>query len=53
LPVYTADGVIKHNPALIVVLAWRYAKPIADKHAQYLAQGGRFVVPLPEISVTS
>ncbi|MBV8837791.1 MAG: class I SAM-dependent methyltransferase [Alphaproteobacteria bacterium] len=52
LPVYTADGVLKHNPALIVVLAWRYAKPITAKHAQYIAQGGRFVVPLPEISVT-
>jgi SAM-dependent methyltransferase len=51
LPVYTAEGVLKHNPALIVVLAWRYAEPIRRKHPKYLAQGGRFVVPLPEISV--
>jgi SAM-dependent methyltransferase len=52
LPVYTADGVLKHNPALIVILAWRYAGPIKSKHAAYMAGGGRFVVPLPEISVT-
>jgi SAM-dependent methyltransferase len=52
LPVYKAEGVLQHNPALIVVLAWRYAKPIIGKHAKYLEQGGRFVVPLPEIAVT-
>jgi SAM-dependent methyltransferase len=51
LPVYTADGVLKYNPALIVILAWRYAEPIKRKHAKYLEQGGRFVVPLPEVSV--
>jgi hypothetical protein len=52
LPVYTAEGVLKHNPALIIILAWRYADQIRKKHARYIEQGGRFVVPLPEISVT-
>jgi SAM-dependent methyltransferase len=52
LPVYTADGVLKHNPALIVILAWRYAEQIKTKHARYIEQGGCFVVPLPQISVT-
>jgi SAM-dependent methyltransferase len=52
LPVYTAEGVLKHNPALIVILAWRYAGPIMRKHQRYLDQGGRFIVPLPEVSVT-
>jgi SAM-dependent methyltransferase len=51
LPVYTADGVPEHDPALIVVLAWRYATPITRKHAEYIKRGGRFVVPLPDISV--
>jgi hypothetical protein len=51
LPVYSADGVIAQNPALVVVLAWRYAGPIMAKHAKYTAQGGRFVIPLPEIAV--
>jgi len=53
LPVYTADRVMAHNPALIVVLAWRYAGPITARHANYIAQGGRFVVPLPEISIAA
>lgn len=51
LPVYTAEGVVKQNPSLIVILAWRYAEPIRSRHARYLEQGGRFVVPLPVVSV--
>jgi SAM-dependent methyltransferase len=51
LPVYTADVVLQYNPALIIILAWRYADPIRRKHAKYLEQGGRFVVPLPDVSV--
>ena len=51
LPVYTAEGVSQHDPALIVILAWRYADPIIAKHAAYLQRGGRFVIPLPDISV--
>jgi SAM-dependent methyltransferase len=53
LPVYTAEGVLQHNPALIVILAWRYAEPIARKHEKYLKQGGKFIVPLPDISVVA
>jgi SAM-dependent methyltransferase len=48
LPVYTADGVSEHDPALIVILAWRYADPIIAKHGAYLKRGGRFVIPLPD-----
>jgi hypothetical protein len=51
LPVYPAEGVMRRKPALIVILAWRYAGPIVGKHANYIEQGGRFVIPLPEISV--
>lgn len=51
LPVYTADGVLKHNPALIVIMAWRYAEPIMRKHRAYIERGGRFIVPLPEVTI--
>lgn len=53
LPVYTADGVSEHDPALIVILAWRYADPIIAKHESYLQRGGRFVIPLPDITLRS
>jgi SAM-dependent methyltransferase len=51
LPIFSAEGVLKHDPALIIILAWRYAEPIRRKHSLYLEQGGRFIVPLPDISV--
>ncbi|MCG8562834.1 MAG: class I SAM-dependent methyltransferase [Hyphomicrobiales bacterium] len=50
LPVYTGGTLAEHDPALVIVLAWRYADPITAKQAAYLEGGGQFVVPLPEIA---
>jgi SAM-dependent methyltransferase len=50
LPVFTSGEVLREKPDLIVVLAWRYAAPIAARNAAYLEAGGRFVVPLPSFS---
>jgi SAM-dependent methyltransferase len=51
LPVHAGEAVYRLKPALIIVLAWRYAKPIIGNHGKYLAAGGRFAVPLPEVRV--
>ncbi len=51
LPVYTGDKVASIKPALVVILAWRYARTIVAKHADYLAAGGRFAVPLPRLEI--
>jgi SAM-dependent methyltransferase len=51
LPVFQADGVYTRKPALIVILAWRYAAPIVERHARFLEEGGRFVIPLPKLAV--
>jgi SAM-dependent methyltransferase len=50
LPVYKGDGVVREKPALIIVLAWRYADMIIPKHNDYMSEGGRFLIPLPDIS---
>ncbi len=50
LPVMTGSSVMKENPALIIVLAWRYAHMIIPKHQNYADGGGRFLIPLPDIS---
>jgi len=50
LPVLLGGDVYERKPALIVVLAWRYARPIIDKHGAYVERGGRFIVPLPDVS---
>lgn len=51
LPVCKGNDVPEHDPALIVILAWRYADPIIRQHQAYLARGGQFIVPLPDVRV--
>lgn len=49
LPVHTGEAVAARDPALVVILAWRYAQPIVARQGEYLARGGTFLVPLPDI----
>lgn len=51
LPVYAGATVEQHKPSLVLILAWRYAKFIIEKHEAYIKDGGRFLVPLPDICV--
>lgn len=53
LPVHKGEFLRTHDPAIVIILAWRYAKPIMVNQQSYLKSGGRFVVPLPELSVFS
>ncbi len=49
LPVLPGEALEEKRPDVVVVLAWRYAAPIAAKHEAHLKAGGRFLVPLPEL----
>ena len=49
VPVRSPDALYEEEPAVVVVLAWRFAKPIVASHERYLENGGRFLVPLPEV----
>lgn len=49
LPVLGSHALYERNPDLVMILAWRYAEPIIQRHKAYLDQGGRFIVPLPDL----
>ena len=49
IPVLPPTAVQQQNPGAIIIFAWRYADPIVAKQQAYVAQGGRFVGPLPEV----
>ena len=40
----------ENRPDIVLILAWRYAAPILQKHGRlYQAQGGRFLQLLPTV----
>jgi len=49
IPIYQGRDMMRHNPAVIIVFAWRYTDPIMKKQLEYIAAGGRFIVPLPDV----
>lgn len=49
IPVMPPSVLRERRPAAVVILAWRYAAPIMQKHAFYKDSGGRFLIPLPTI----
>ncbi len=51
LPVYPPSALIERKADVAVILAWIYAKPIAERNQPYLAAGGRFLAPLPEMKI--
>ncbi|KQZ01907.1 D-mycarose 3-C-methyltransferase [Pseudolabrys sp. Root1462] len=53
IPVLPSDVLKNMKPALVVILAWIYFEPIIKRNQSYLDQGGKFLVPLPEVNVVS
>jgi hypothetical protein len=51
LPVVPADRLVHDRPGHTLLLAWNFAEEIVTEQAQYLREGGRFIVPIPEPAV--
>ena len=51
IPVLEPDALYTQKPDHVLIIAWRYAEPIVQKHQKYLDQGGKFIVPLPVLTV--
>ena len=49
IPVLPSDALYDRKPDDVLLLAWRYADPIMNRHEAYRRSGGRFILPLPEI----
>ena len=52
IPVFPAAALAERRPDYLLILAWNFAGPIIEKHADFRARGGRFIVPLPRLEVT-
>lgn len=51
IPVVGPAAIAERRPDYLVILAWNFAAPIMEKHAAFAGAGGRFIVPLPRVSV--
>jgi SAM-dependent methyltransferase len=51
IPVLPSEALYDRKPDDVLLLAWRYAEPILKRHEKFRAAGGRFILPLPEISI--
>jgi len=51
VPVYPSAVIYEKKPDYIIVLAWRFFKPIINKHQAFVDGGGKFVVPLPKFEI--
>ena len=49
IPIYNPEIIIKEMPDNVIVLAWLYAVPIILNNKKYIENGGKFIVPLPNI----
>lgn len=41
----------ENSPEYLLIFAWSFLDEIQQKNKKYLAEGGRMIVPLPEISI--
>jgi len=53
LPVYPSQKLYEERPQYILVLAWQHQDGIIKRNLQYLDEGGKFIVPLPELTIVN
>jgi len=51
IPVLPSSALADRRPDFLLILAWNFAEPIMRNNAGFVDQGGRFIVPIPEIKI--
>jgi SAM-dependent methyltransferase len=51
LSIYAPERLLECRPDYVLLLTWNFADEIFAQQAEFRAQGGRFIIPLPRIKV--
>lgn len=51
LPILPPESLLERQPAHTLLLTWNFADEIFAQQAEYIRRGGRFVLPIPDVSI--
>jgi len=51
IPIISEEEAKKMNPDYFIVLPWHFKHNILNREKEYIANGGKFIFPLPEIEI--
>ena len=50
-PIRPVEDLLVEQPDFCLLLAWNFTDEILAQQSEYLARGGRFIRPVPEVEV--